>query len=225
MAGGADAEAMAVGLHARGILGYAESPETFITLKSGRRSPHYANFRGLMSVDRDSVLPPAEQMRVRSLTVDTCAAALDSLEVDFDHFAPIPQAVTQLGGAIALRAGVSSLGVRVKEAEKGYGKHQPVEGDFREGDRVVGFDDVITTGQAKQEFLEPMSIAKLAVRHFLVILDREEGGRDNLEAEGYGVTAVIGMTAVNEILKEAGRITADQYAWTRDYLQQYGGAS
>ena len=227
-------EEWVVGLHDRGIIGCAETRDDFIKLKSGRMSPHYANFRGIMSVNYNIVhygeghiqMNNGQQQRVRELTVEAGAYAIDQLlrvkGQNFDHIAPIPQAVTQLGGAIALRGGYSSVNVRVPEGEKGYGKHKPVEGDYRKGDRVIGFDDVVTTGDAKEEFLEPMRMAELEVPGFVVLLDRQEGGRNRIESLGYSLTPAVGVYAVKEILRDNNRISADQYGFIEEYLGEYG---
>lgn len=221
-------EEMVVGWWDRGIIGCAENRKDFITLKSGRQSPHYANFRGIMSRDTELAVHGGfnfdQQMRVRELTVDAGAFALDQIRGmhNFDHFAPIPQAVTQLGGAVALKANVSCVSVRVKEGEKGYGKHKPVEGDYHEGETVLGFDDVVTTGDAKEEFLEPISLVGLEVEDFMVLLDRQEGGRKKLEELGYRLTSVVGMYVVKNILWVNHRITDKQHDFLDDYLDEYG---
>jgi orotate phosphoribosyltransferase len=227
MAGFEHLEEWVVGLYDRNILGCARDPEEFIKLKSGRMSPHYANFRGVMSVDYDHThdgMSYEQQMRIRLLTVKAGSFVLDKISAStfFDHVAPIPQAVTQLGGAIALDSNRSCLNVRVKEGEKGYGKHNPVEGSYCEGDIVIGFDDVVTTGDAKREFLEPMDHAGLVVPGFAVLLDREEGGRVNIAETGYELTAAVGMYAVKDILFENNRINSDQLGFIEDYLGEYG---
>ena len=222
MAGLEKIEQLVVGWHDRGFIGVAERTEDFITLKSGRKSPHYANFRGVMSIDKDNQLSKVDQLSLRKLTISVAADLLCNSTIDYDHIAPIPQAITQLGGAIAVKAGTSSLNPRVKEGEKGYGKHKPVEGDYLPGDEVIGFDDVVTTGDAKSEFLEPMEAAGLVVPGYLVLLDREEGGRANVEATGRQLESVVGMYDVAEILLGADRITPTQYGFIQTYLGEYG---
>ena len=215
-------EKLVVGWHDRGLIGVAETREDFITLKSGRLSPHYANFRGFMSFDKTSELSAKKQAKIRKLTIAAAAHCIQNSDIEFDHIAPLPQAVTQLGGAIAVKAGVSSLNPRVKEGEKGYGKHKPVEGDFVSGDRVLGFDDVVTTGEAKNEFLEPMTAMGLEVPGYVVLLDRQEGGKKLVEASGRQLEAVVGMYDVAEILAGHGRIASHQYEFIQEYLGTYG---
>lgn len=104
-------EEWVVGLYDRGIIGCAASREEFIKLKSGRMSPQYANFRGVLSVNALLVhngMNFDRQMRVADLTVEAGAFAVNSVKKkrSFNHITPIPQAVTQLGGAVARRANV-----------------------------------------------------------------------------------------------------------------------
>ncbi len=220
-------EEWVVGMHDRGLLGCAETTADFTKLKSERMSPHYANFRGVMSINYDLAIDGFsfdQQMRVRDLTVEAGVFVLESIRDlrNFDHLAPIPQAVTQLGGAIALKGGYSAVNVRVKEGEKGYGKHKPVEGDFKAGQVVVGFDDVVTTGETKEEFIEPISLVGLELQGFAVLLDRQEGGRVKVENQGYKFDAAVGMYVVKNILRDNGRINSEQYDFVDEYLDQYG---
>ncbi len=220
-------EEWVVGLHDRGVLGVAETREEFIKLKCERISPHYANFRGIMSVDYELTqngMTHDQQMRVRELTIKAGAHMVGRIASakNFDHLAPIPQAITQLGGAIALESGRSSLNVRVKEGEKGYGKHKPVEGDYKDGQKVVGLDDVVTLAETKEEFEEPVSVVNLDLIGFGVLLDRQEGGRANVERMGLFLDAAVGMYVVKDVLHENGRITREQLDFVDEYLDQYG---
>lgn len=220
-------EEWVVGLYDSGALGCAETREEFIKLKCERMSPHYANFRGTMSVDYSIThggMTFDQQMRVRDLTIDAGVFVIDEIAAsrNFDHLAPIPQAVTQLGGAIALKANISSLNVRVREDEQGYGKHKPVEGHYSAGEKVIGFDDVVTLAETKEEFEEPIQAVSLNLLGFAVLLDRQEGGRANIKKRGLTLNAATGMYEVKDILRDNGRITTQQHDFIEEYLEQYG---
>lgn len=81
---------------------------------------------------------------------------------------------------------------------------------------------MVTTGEAKQEFLEPMALAKLVVPEFVVLVDREEGGRVNIEKLGYDLTAATGIYQAKEILRDNNRISSQQYDFIQEYLDEYG---
>lgn len=216
-------EELVVGLYDRGAIGFAATEADFITLKSGRRSPHYVNLRGVMSFDRHHpTMDVAAQTRVRDLVVDGYVDALGRVPHDFEHVVGIPQAVTHLGGAVALRGGYSDLNIRVMEGEKGYGKHKPVEGTYYPGETVVALDDVVTDGKTKSEVVEPLDLTGLELMDFVVLVDREEGGRANVEATGRTLTPVMGMGLIVDVLHDNQRITPQQLEWANLYASQYG---
>ena len=155
-------EELVVGLFHRGAIGFAATEADFITLKSGRSSPHYVNLRGIMSFDQNHPsMGIAEQRHLRSLVVDGYVDALSSVPHDFEHVVGIPQAVTHLCCAFALHGGYSDLNIRVPEGEKGYGKHAPVEGSYHPSETVVALDDVVTDGKTKSEVVEPLDLTGL----------------------------------------------------------------
>ena len=141
---------------------------------------------------------------------------------DFDHIVGIPQAVTHVSGAVAQYTGESDLNIRVREGEKGYGKHKPVEGDIMPGEIVVALDDVVTDGKSKDEVVEPLDLTGLVLKDYVVMVDRQEGGRQNVEAGGRTLTAVVGMVAVTNILEANGLINLQQAGWADIYREQYG---
>jgi orotate phosphoribosyltransferase len=71
-----------------------------------------------------------------------------------------------------------------------------VEGNFKAGDSVVVVDDVITTGGSTLQAIEKVEAEGGKVAFVIVLLDREEGGRANIEAKGYQVAAAFTRTTV-----------------------------
>jgi orotate phosphoribosyltransferase len=71
---------------------------------------------------------------------------------------------------------------------------------MREGDRVVVIEDVITTGGSALRAAEAVQRAGANVSGILGLVDREEGGRGILEAQGF---EVICLAALSELLEQA----------------------
>lgn len=73
----------------------------------------------------------------------------------------------------------------VRKDPKKHGQRKMIEGPFKKGWRVAVVDDVVTTGgstlRACQAVEEEGGVVVLA----LALVDRLEGGRENLEARGY----------------------------------------
>jgi orotate phosphoribosyltransferase len=86
----------------------------------------------------------------------------------------------------------------VRKESKAYGAGKLIEGPFREGDRVAVIEDVITTGGSAIRATEAIQNAKGIVTGVLALVDREEGGRANIEALGI---PVISLVQASEITK------------------------
>ena len=83
-----------------------------------------------------------------------------------------------LGGAVSMETGLPLLLVR-KEA-KGYGTAKQLEGRFETGDRVTVIEDVVTTGGDSLRSVQALRDAGLDVIQLVVVLDRAEGGEENI---------------------------------------------
>jgi orotate phosphoribosyltransferase len=83
-------------------------------------------------------------------------------------------------------------GFIVRKQPKGHGTNQYLEGmaNFAPGDKVVLLEDVVTTGGTLLTALERVRAEGLDVVGVLCVLDREEGGRDNLARAGYKLTSI-----------------------------------
>jgi orotate phosphoribosyltransferase len=84
----------------------------------------------------------------------------------------------------------------VRKEAKGHGRKKLVEGNFKDGDSVVVVDDVITTGGSTLKAIDAIEAEGGKIAFVLVLLDREEGGRANIEARGYKVASAFTRTTV-----------------------------
>jgi len=140
-------------------------------LRSGRRSSHY--FDKYRFETRPELL---EAIGAR------IAVAIGEHE---------PEAARLAGpelGAVALAA-ASSLASRipfliVRKASKGYGTDNRIEGAFEAGERVCLVEDVVTSGGAAVTAVQALREAGLVCRTAVCVVDREEGGTDELARHG-----------------------------------------
>ena len=68
----------------------------------------------------------------------------------------------------------------IRKETKKHGTRRWLEGNLAEGARVVIIDDVITTGGSTIKAIERAEEAGLEVALVLALVDREEGGRENI---------------------------------------------
>jgi uridine monophosphate synthetase len=93
---------------------------------------------------------------------------------------------------------------------KGHGTRRAIEGHFEEGDRVVVLDDLITTGGSKLAAIAALEEAGLRVEDVVVLVDREQGGAEDLAEHGYRLHAVLRLEQMLETLTLQRRISEDQ---------------
>jgi len=93
----------------------------------------------------------------------------------------------------------------VRKSAKSHGTMQWIEGNISGGDRVVIVDDVITTGNSTIEAINKAKEAGLCVVKVIALVDREEGGRENIEALGHTVEAVVTREEVMALYKAKNR--------------------
>ena len=72
----------------------------------------------------------------------------------------------------------------VRKEPKAYGTSKQIEGRFQAGERVTVIEDVVTTGGDSLRSVRVLRDAGLEVIHLVVVLDRGEGGEDNIREEG-----------------------------------------
>ena len=78
----------------------------------------------------------------------------------------------------------------VRKEPKGHGTKRLIEGNFHSGDPVVVVEDVITSGDSAARAAAAVEEAGGSVLGILAVVDREQGGRETLEAQGRRVVAL-----------------------------------
>jgi len=78
----------------------------------------------------------------------------------------------------------------VRKAVKEHGRQKRIEGNFSASDSVVVVDDVITTGGSTLQAIDAIEEAGGHVAFVLVLVDRQEGGRENIEKRGHKVISI-----------------------------------
>lgn len=81
----------------------------------------------------------------------------------------------------------------VRKEAKDHGTKKLVEGDksLRLGARVALLEDVITTGGSTLSAIAKLEDAGAKVVGVVVLVDREEGGREAIEARGHRVVSIV----------------------------------
>lgn len=78
----------------------------------------------------------------------------------------------------------------VRKTPKAHGQTKLIEGNFRKGQSVVVVDDVITRGDSTLAAIDAVVKEGGTVAFTAVLVDRQEGGREKIEARGYPVISL-----------------------------------
>ena len=140
-------------------------------LRSGRRSAYY--------LDKYRFETQPELLEAIG---DRLADLVAEHEPEAQRLAGPELGAVALAAATALASRLPFLIVR-KEA-KGYGTDNRLEGTFEAGERVCLVEDVVTSGGAAGSAIEALREAGLECRTAVCVVDREEGGVDELARHG-----------------------------------------
>lgn len=152
------------------------------TLASGRTSSLYIDARmTTMSPDGLALIGPLGLAAMRD--AGWAPEAVGGLTLGAD---PISYAIAH-ASALPGYDGAPVRAFTVRKEAKQHGTGRQIEGPFRTGDRVVVIEDVITTGGSALRAVEALAAAGATVLGVLALVDREEGGREALEAAGLAV--------------------------------------
>ena len=178
-----------IGLAELGALQFGD-----FTLASGKRSSMYVDLRLLVS--QPSLMQAAARAYASKLDLLPC-----------DRIAGIPYAALPIGMAVSLASGVPLIYNRKESKSHGLGKD--IEGLWQPGERVVIIEDVITTGGSIVSSVELFRAAGLVVEDAVVLLDRQQGGVENLRKVGIRVHSVLELSDVLDLLAATGHIPAE----------------
>ena len=174
------------------------------TLKIGIESPFYVDLRPLASDPK--ILKKLAEHLLEILPKDT----------KLDLICGVPYAALPMATVMSLLSGIPLI-MKRKEA-KGYGTKKLIEGIYKQGQSCLLVEDVITSGKSLLETIAEVEKEGLKVSDIVVVLDRQQGGKELLEQKGYRVHTLFTITEVMKILHEAGEIDNEQVAKIHDFL-------
>lgn len=166
-------------------------------LKSGVESPYYIDLSWLLS-------SPDSFERVSRIISEDLRSIISERRID-------KLATIELKGALILPHVASILKtpcIIVRKEEKVYGlTGRIVGGEVKRGERFIFFDDVLTDGKSKLEGIKPIEEMGGTVNTIVVVVDREQGGREKLESMGYNVKPITTISEIVERLQRMGKIS------------------
>ena len=172
-------------------------------------SPVYLNVRKLIG-------HPTALWRVAGLMHDEIVAlqGMRNPQVaQFDLVAGVPLGGLHIATAYSLIAKVPMVYMHPQRDE------QVVEGVYSHGQTVIIMDDLVTGGGSIAETARSLRDAGLLVRDAFVLVDRQQGARERLKADGINLRAVLTLEVILNYLMSSGLIEEEQYRRSIEYLE------
>lgn len=145
-----------------------------VTLSSGKTADFYVDMR---RVTLDGAAAPLVGRVMRELVADWDFEAVGGLTLGAD-----PVATSMLHAAAA--AGERLDAFVVRKSEKAHGLQRRIEGAEVAGRRVLAVEDTNTTGGSVLTAVEALREAGAEVVGVAVIVDRNTGAKERIEADG-----------------------------------------
>ncbi len=145
-----------------------------VVLSSGREADHYIDLR---RITLDAVAAPLVGEVMLDLTADLAFDAVGGLTLGAD---PVATAMLHVAAARGRRLDAFV----VRKSEKQHGLQRRIEGPGVAGRRVLAVEDTSTTGGSVLTAVEALREAGADIVAVAVIVDRDTGARERVEAEG-----------------------------------------
>jgi len=179
-------------------------------IRSGALSPYYIDLSCLLSSPRDlCCVADAVADEVRRIMAFDRIDKLSSIELKGALLLP----------SIACRVNLPC--VIVRKAEKRYGVTGRVAGGkVVKGEHMLFFDDVVTEGTSKVEGIKPLEKLGARVETVMVVVDREQGGKENIERSGYKFHALTTISELVRGLLRSSYISEEEVDAVLDYVKR-----
>ena len=178
-------------------------------LASGKKSPYYIDLRQTIS---------------SPITMDWIANALTRIIINeigrdkIDKILGVPTAGIPFATVVSQKLGLPLIYYR--QARKEHGVRKKVEGILERNDRVLIVDDLITTGESVIEGSEVVRDQGGVVNELVVLLDREQGGQENLRASRIEPHVLFKISDAMAWLHSVGLIEDEIFETIKNYIEE-----
>jgi uridine monophosphate synthetase len=135
-----------------------------------------------------------------------------------DRILGVPTAGVPFATVVSQKLGIPLIYYR--QARKEHGVRKKIEGILERNDRVLIIDDLITTGESVIESAEVVRDQGGVVNELVVLLDREQGGREKLKASRIEPHVLFKISDAMTWLHKVGLIEDKIYDTVQEYIAE-----
>jgi orotate phosphoribosyltransferase len=157
-------------------------------LKSGQSSSIYLDLRQIIS-----------HPEVLTLVAETLWQQVSTQS--FDLVCGVPYTALPIATCISIQHNIPMI-MRRKE-KKEYGTKQQIEGAFKTDQTCLVIEDVITSGASILETVTDLEAAGLKVTDAIVLINREQGGKENLQQKNLQLHSALTLKEVLHTLLQS----------------------
>ena len=145
-------------------------------------------------------------------------AIVKKAAVEFDLVTGIPRAGEPFAEVVSRLSGKPRLKLGKKVEEDRRKIDSVISGDYRLGQRVLLVDDLITQADTKKEAIGVCEEAQLVAAGVVVLVDRQQGGTEQLKGAGYDLHAAFPLSVLLDYYVRVGRIDQTKCDEVMDYI-------
>lgn len=129
----------------------------------------------------------------------------------------MPYAALPIATAVSLQLDIPMIYTRKEAKTHGLGKD--VEGLWQPGERVVMIEDLITSGGSIIKSAERLRELGMVIEDVVVLIDRGQGGVENLEDSEITAHSVFTLPQLLDYLVTCGRLELEVATEVRTFLK------
>ena len=173
-------------------------------------SPVYVNLRLLRSLPK--LLSEVAKIYESKIFVEMYQDG-----VEFDKLSDVPTAATPIVTLISQNTGIPMITPR---ESKSHGSGAIIDGIYEAGQKVLLVDDLVTKADSKIAAAKVLEAEGLVVEHVIVLVDREQGGKEQLEKSGYKLHSIFKLSELLDFYHKKGKMTQETYDEIKAYLRK-----